>query len=142
MAIRRIGQILVDLGYISDDQLELLLEEQQQQPGELLGKVAQEMGLVSDEQVVQALAEQLSMQVFTIGDTVIEPQVLEHINETMAEMYRVVPIRYDEDLQRLTVVTCDPQKLAIQDELRTLLGFDIEYCKFVAAFPKCNFVSH
>ena len=48
MAIRRIGQILVDLGYISDDQLDRRLGEQQQQPGELLGKVAQEMGLVTD----------------------------------------------------------------------------------------------
>ena len=126
MAIRRIGQILVDLGYISDDQLELLLEEQGQQPGELLGKVAQEMGLVTDEQVVQALSEQLNMQTFTIGDTVIEPEVLQHINETMAEMYRVIPLRFDPDMNRLTVVTCDPQKLAIADELRTLLGFDIE----------------
>ena len=28
MAIRRIGQILVDLGFVTDDQLEALLEEQ------------------------------------------------------------------------------------------------------------------
>ena len=33
MAIRRIGQILVDLGFITDDQLEALLEEQPQHPG-------------------------------------------------------------------------------------------------------------
>ena len=38
MAMRRIGQILVDLGFITDDQLETLLEEQQQRPGELLGQ--------------------------------------------------------------------------------------------------------
>jgi len=126
MAIRRIGQILVDLGYISDEQLELLLEEQQQQPDELLGKVAQEMGLVTDEQVVQALAEQLHMRTHTIGDSVIQPDVLQHINDTMAEMYRVIPIHFDEDMNRLTVATCDPQKLAIADELRTLLGYDIE----------------
>ncbi len=37
MAIRRIGQILVDLGFLTDDQLEMLLEEQQQRPGEMLG---------------------------------------------------------------------------------------------------------
>ena len=39
MAIRRIGQIFVDMGFIDDDQLEMLLEEQQQQPGEKLGKI-------------------------------------------------------------------------------------------------------
>ena len=56
MAIRRIGQIFVDMGFIDDDQLEMLLEEQQQQPGEKLGKIAEEMGLITDEQLAQALA--------------------------------------------------------------------------------------
>ncbi len=125
MAIRRIGQILVDLGYISDDQLELLLEEQQQQPGERLGKVAIEMGLATDEQIVQALCEQLHMQSYTIGDTIIPPDVLVQVSETMAQMYRVLPIKYDDDAKRLTVATSEPEKLAIADELRTLLGLDI-----------------
>ena len=58
MAMRRIGQILVDLGYIDDHQLEMLLEEQAQQPGSLLGKIAEDMGLVNDDQMAQALAEQ------------------------------------------------------------------------------------
>lgn len=126
MAMRRIGQILVDLGYISDDQLELLLEEQQQQPGELLGKVALEMGLVTEEQIAQALSEQLHMKTVTIGDTVIAPEILVHISEAMAQLYRVIPIGFDQELNRLTVATCDPQNLSIQDELRTLLGYDIE----------------
>ncbi len=125
MAIRRIGQILVDLGYISDEQLELLLDEQQQQPGELLGKVALGMGLVSDEQVSQALAEQLHMKTFTIGDAVVPPDVLSQVSEAMAQLYRVVPVKFDKQEKRLTVATCDPQNLRIQDELRTLLGLDI-----------------
>ena len=57
MAIRRIGQIFVDLGFITDDQLEALLEEQQQHPGQLLGKVAEAQGLINEEQLAQALAE-------------------------------------------------------------------------------------
>ena len=56
MAIRRIGQILVDLGFITDEQLEMLLEEQEQRPGELLGKIAEEMALITDEQLERGLA--------------------------------------------------------------------------------------
>ena len=66
MAIRRIGQIFVDMGFIDDDQLEMLLEEQQQQPGEKLGKIAEEMGLITDDQLAQALAEQMNLQVILI----------------------------------------------------------------------------
>ena len=49
MAIRRIGQILVDLRFLREDRLEMLLEEQQQRPGEVLGHIAASMGLVTDE---------------------------------------------------------------------------------------------
>ena len=59
MSVRRIGQILVDLGFITDEQLEVILDEQQQRPGALLGKIAEDMGLITDEQLSQALAEQI-----------------------------------------------------------------------------------
>src|SRR5262245_47760686 len=123
MAIRRLGQILVDLGFITDDQLEALLEEQQQRPGQLLGKVAEDMGLISEDQLAQALAEQWGMQVIHLADTVVPPDVLARVTETMAQMYRIVPISFREGT--LTVALCDPQNLAIQDELRTFLGYDI-----------------
>jgi type IV pilus assembly protein PilB len=123
MAIRRIGQILVDLGFITDDQLELLLEEQQQRPGELLGKIAEELGLITDEQLVQGLAEQMGLRVIVLADHVSPPEALDKVTETMAQMYRVVPVAFEGNT--LTVATCDPQNLAIQDELRTFLGYDI-----------------
>jgi type IV pilus assembly protein PilB len=124
MATRKIGQIFVDMGFINDDQLQLLLEEQQQQPGALLGKLAEDMALITDEQLAQALGEQMNMKVVSIGDTQISKELLERLTETMAQLYRVVPVRFDG--HRLTVATCDPQNLTIQDELRTFLGLDIE----------------
>ena len=42
----------------------------------------------------------------------------------MAQLYRVIPIQLGRST--LTVATCDPQNLAIQDELRTFLGYDIK----------------
>jgi type IV pilus assembly protein PilB len=123
MAIRRIGQILVDLGFISEDQLGMLLAEQQQRPGEMLGQIAMSMGLVSDEQLAQALAEQMGMQVVSVSDLVIPPEVLRQITAPMAQLYRVIPITFKNDT--LTIAMCDPQKLSIVDELRSFLGYDI-----------------
>jgi type IV pilus assembly protein PilB len=123
MAQRRIGQILVDLGYISDDQLELIVEEQHQRVGQMLGQVTMDMGLINDEQLAQALAEQLHLRVVTLGDLHIEPKVLEMVTEPMAQMYRIIPTEFDGST--LTVAMCDPQNLSVQDELRTFLGFNI-----------------
>lgn len=124
MAIRRIGQILVDLGFISDDQLEMLLEEQDRQPGEKLGKIAEEMGLITDEQIAQALAEQMNMQVISLAEFELTAEMKTQISETMAQLYRIIPVKRDDD--QLTVATCDPQNLSIQDELRTFLGLDVK----------------
>ncbi len=123
MAIRRIGQILVDLGFITDEQLETLLDEQQQRPGELLGKIAEDMGLITDEQLVQALAEQMNMQVVNLSEVELDKEIISTLTDTMAQLYRVVPVLKEENT--LTLATCDPQNLSIQDELRNFLGFDI-----------------
>lgn len=125
MATRRIGQILVDLGFLTDEQLEIVLEEQEQQPGALFGKIAEEMQLITDEQLIQGLAEQLGMQTVSLGESTLDPAVMAKISETMAQMYRVIPLAYDAGTNRLTLATCDPQNLTIQDELRTFLGHEI-----------------
>jgi|YNPBryunderm2012_1023409.scaffolds.fasta_scaffold03574_4 type IV pilus assembly protein PilB len=123
MAIRRIGQILVDLGFITEEQLEMLLDEQQQRPGELLGQIAISMGLINEEQLAQALGEQMNMRVVSLADMNIPPEVLKMITPPMAQLYRVIPIHFEEDT--LTIAMCDPQKLSIIDELRTFLGYNI-----------------
>src|SRR5258708_5789305 len=123
MAIRRIGQILVDLGFINDDQLEILLDEQQQRPHEMLGRIAESLNFVTDEQLSQALAEQMGMQAISLSEVVIPPQVLNYVTEPMAHLYRIVPVSFRDDT--LTVAMCDPQKLSILDELRSFLGYDV-----------------
>ena len=123
MAMRRLGQILVDLGFITDDQLEQLLEDHQASPGILIGKFAESQNLINEEQLAQALAEQWGMQVVNLADIVVPPNVLSMVTETMAQMYRIIPIAFRDDT--LTIALCDPQNLSIQDELRTFLGYDI-----------------
>lgn len=123
MAKRRLGQILVDLGYINEDQLWDILEEQKQSPGEVIGRVAVRMGLVTDAQVSEGLAEQWGMQVVNLPETTIPPKVLELVPETMASIYKIMPISLKNDV--LTVAMADPQNVAALDDLRNFLGFDV-----------------
>jgi type IV pilus assembly protein PilB len=123
MAMRRIGQIFVDLGFINDDQLEMLLEEQKSRPDELLGQIAESMNLITDDQLAQALAEQMNMQVVTLSETVIAPEVLNYVTEPMAQLYRIIPVSFKDGT--LVIAMCDPQKLSILDELRNFLGYDV-----------------
>src|SRR5580698_802941 len=116
MAQRRLGQILVDLGYLTEDQLWDVLEEQKQSPGEIIGQVAIRMGLVTDVQVTEALAEQWGMPVVSLAETTIPPNVLEIVPQTMADIYKIMPVSLKNNV--LTVAMADPQNVAALDDVR------------------------
>ncbi len=123
MAIRKLGQIFVDLGFITDEQLEMLVEEQSQNPGQLIGRIAEDMGLITDDQLVQALAEQFNLQSIDIEGVVPPEDARAVISDTMAQLYRVVPLQFADGV--VTVATCDPQNLSMQDELRRFVGHEV-----------------
>jgi type IV pilus assembly protein PilB len=123
MAQRRLGQILVDLNHLTEDQLWDVLEQQKQSPGEIIGQVAIRMGLVTEAQVTEALAEQWGMPVINLPETNIPPKVLELVPETMASIYKIMPVSLKGDV--LTVAMADPQNVAALDDLRNFLGYDV-----------------
>ncbi len=124
MAARRLGQIFVDLGYINDDQLEMLVEEQSQsQGGKLIGRIAMEMGLVTDDELIASLGEQFNLQTIDLDGVTPPQEARESISNAMAQLYRVIPLQINDNV--LTLATCDPQNLAMQDELRRFLGNEI-----------------
>jgi type IV pilus assembly protein PilB len=128
---RKIGQVLVDLNFITEEQLELLLEEHLQRHNEMIGQTAISMGYLIDDQVAKALAEQLGLQVVVISDMTIAPEVLQHLTEPMAQLYKVVPISFRNDI--LTLAMCEPQNIMTLDELRNFLGYEI---RAAVATPK------
>ena len=134
MALKRIGQILIDLGLIDETQLDTMLEEQQARGGELLGRIGLSLGFYTDEQLGEALAEQWNTTFVTLYDQEIPTDTLRLLSEPMAQLYRVIAIKLDGN--RLTVATAAPQKIQIADELRTLLGYEIDI--LVATDPEID----
>ena len=120
---RSFGQVLIDLGFIDEEQLDLLREEQEQRPNEPIGQIAISMNMITEEQVAQALAEQFGLQVVAVSDLTIPPEVLNHLTQPMANMYRIIPLSFRNDV--LTIATAEPQNISVLDELRNFLGYQI-----------------
>src|SRR5688500_5699302 len=100
---RRLGTILVDMGYLNEDGLWQVVEEQKRSSNELLGKVAVRLGLVTEEQVLKALGEQLGMKIVRLADMTIPSELMELVNETMATAFKVVPISQNKKDKSITV---------------------------------------
>ncbi|MCS7015387.1 MAG: type II secretion system ATPase GspE [Gemmatales bacterium] len=116
---RKLGQILVDLGYIDEDQLWELLNESRalQQP---IGQVALARGLITEQQLLQALAEQFNLKVVNLQEVKPQPEAVQAVPETMASVYKVLPLAFKDSV--LTVAIADPANLPALDDLRNFLG--------------------
>ena len=123
---RRIGTILVDMGYLDEDALWKVLEEQKRSDGELLGKVATRMGLVTEDQVLKALGEQFGLKVVRLGDMSIPSELTELVNETMATSFKIVPISQNKKDKSVTVALGDPRDPATLDSIKSFLGVEVK----------------
>lgn len=116
---RKIGQILVDLGFIDDSQLWDILEESRTQ-GIRVGQVALNRGLITEEQLLQAVAELHGMRVVNLEEEKPSPQAVQMVQQTMAEVYKILPMKYENGV--LTVAMADPNNLQALDDLRNFIG--------------------
>src|SRR5271166_2593643 len=123
---RRLGTIMVDMGYLTEEALEKILDEQKRSSSELLGKVAMRMGLVKEEQLLRALGEQLGMRVIKLADTTIPAEMTELVGESMATVYKVVPVSQNKKDKSVTEAMAEPQNPSTLDSLRLFLGVDVK----------------
>src|SRR5215469_3260564 len=123
---RKLGTIMIDMGYLDEEALWKVLEEQKRSGTELLGKVAVRMGLVKEDQVLKALGEQLGMKVIKLADVTIPGELTELVNESMATAYKVVPLSHNKKDKSLTVVMAEPQNPATLDSLKMFLSTEVK----------------
>ena len=123
---RRLGTIMVDMGYLDEDKLWNVLEEQKRSASELLGKVAVRLGLAKEDQVLKALGEQLGMKVMKLENTTIPAELTDMVNETMATAYKVVPVAQNKKDKSVTIALAEPQNPSTLDSIRMFLGVDVK----------------
>jgi type IV pilus assembly protein PilB len=116
---KKLGQILVDLGFLDDVLLESVLEDARTQDT-TLEQVALERGLINEDQLIQAKAEQSGMKLVNLDEIKPQPVAINLVQEVMAVQYKMLPLSYENDI--LTVAMSDPNNLQATDDLRNLLG--------------------
>ncbi|MDI6871880.1 MAG: ATPase, T2SS/T4P/T4SS family [Bacillota bacterium] len=122
-ARRRLGELLVEVGLISPDQLKTALDYQKQQ-GIRLGKALVELKLLSEEQLVEALEFQLGIPKVDLSRVVVSPEVIGLVAQPFARRHQVLPLRRTGN--KLVVAMADPFNVVAVDDLRQRTGLEIE----------------
>jgi type IV pilus assembly protein PilB len=119
---KKLGEVLVDRGKISAEDLTLAVSEQQ---GKMLhlGELMLERGLVAKEDLAAALEEVSHVPYLDCSEVVPDPEAIKLVQRGVAERCCALPIRMEQE--RLVVAMAAPQDLAKLDELRFTTGMEI-----------------
>src|SRR5665811_1781219 len=121
---KRLGDILVEMEFITAAQLEEALAEQENSH-KRVGEILVDLGRISAVQLTQALARRLDVDYVDLTEQRPEPSALDLISEKDARRYAVAPVSFVDD-HTLLVAMVDPANIFAIDDLRILTGYDIE----------------
>ncbi|MEM1355629.1 MAG: ATPase, T2SS/T4P/T4SS family [Planctomycetota bacterium] len=122
---RRLGRILTKMGKLTRDQVHEALELQKHKRRPL-GQLLIELGYISEDDVNLARAAQDGMPVVDLEDFDIPEQTRKQIPAEMANAYQVLPIMFDAGSNKLTVALKTADNFRALDDLRLLMGFQVE----------------
>jgi len=120
---KRIGDLLLNAGVITEEQLNQALAEQKNNPGRL-GSTLVRLGFVSNEELMNFLSVQLGTPAVDLNDIEINPEVLKLIPADLASKHLILPI--NRIGSTLIVATCDPTDLSAIDDIKFITGYNIE----------------
>ena len=120
---KRLGDILLDVGFISQDELFEALEVQED-TDKRLGRVLIDMGLITELDVVKALEQQLGITKVELRKIVISPEIINLIPQDLAQQSQAVPISKQEG--SLRVAMADPLDVVAIDDIQRETGYEVE----------------
>jgi len=120
---RKLGELLVEQGFITESQLAEVLDEQKV-TGEKIGEIIVKKGWISQKDLARALAIQSGVSSFDLSVYIIDPLVIKLIPEDIALKYKVIPVF--KMGYTVTVAMADPTNVFIIDELSRITGCTIE----------------
>jgi type IV pilus assembly protein PilB len=120
---KRLGDILLQAGMITADQLTVAIEVQQKTK-ERLGKSLIRLGFITEENLIKTLAHQLKLNYVNLKEEKLDPLLIHLIPEKVARRHLVLPLT--KMGQVLLVAMADPLNIFALDDLAFKTGLEIE----------------
>ena len=120
---RRIGEVLVEQGLLSEEQVQAALARQSSTgdgPRKRLGAVVIEAGFATERQVAEALAEALGLPLVDLGRTLVVPDHVRLLPRAVAERSGVLVL--ERTGGRFTVAASDPTNVVALDDVKLYTG--------------------
>jgi type II secretory ATPase GspE/PulE/Tfp pilus assembly ATPase PilB-like protein len=128
----RLGELLVQQGLITTDQLAIALAEQRHN-NIPLGRLLVRLGFVTEIAIRDIMARTIGQESIDLSQVVADTEALRLVPQEFARRNRILPIAYHAREQVLTVATTEIFNVVAMDQLRAMLGSQIEIKTQLAA---------
>lgn len=127
----KIGDLLLNAGVITEDQLKAALDyskkERQEGRSKRLGDCLKELGFVDDKAVAKALASQLNYQIVDLNGFALSEQMQKLVSGKVLRKHSVLPLGYDpKDPQAIFLAMADPLDIEAIEDIEIVTGCRIE----------------
>lgn len=123
MAFKQIGQILIEMQALTEEQLRKALLAQSHSGGKKLGAVLIDLNFISQEQFMRAYSVKLGVEFVILSKYPIDEDAVRIISEEQAKKSNLIPIKKVKNT--LTVATDNPLDFYLLDNLKLSTGFEI-----------------
>ena len=122
----RIGDVLVETGIITEEQLQTALQRQKGS-GRKIGETLVDEGFVTEEQIAHALSEQLHMDIIDLQNVNIPQDILGLVSASVLKKNKVLPFEYSKDNANvLRVAMADPMDMFAMDDITIITNLQVE----------------
>jgi type IV pilus assembly protein PilB len=90
-----LGQVLKGHGLVTEGQIQEGLQVQRTDGGPL-GEILVRLGVITEDQLLVALGEQAGMEVVSLADITIPASIIAKVDNSSANVFRIVPVRNDD----------------------------------------------
>jgi type IV pilus assembly protein PilB len=122
---RQIGRILIKMGKLRRAQVHEALDIQKERRGPL-GSILVELGYITEDDRNLALAAQAGMELVELSKIDVPPEITSLLTVQMANTFRVVPFDLDRERNELSLAMDNPDNFVATDDLKMLLGYNIK----------------
>ena len=119
----RLGDLLVQAGAITEEQLMTALTEQKKS-GMRLGRALISMGYVDEDKLLNILSQQLKLPYIDLKNFNFDEDLVRRLPETLARRFRAVILKKQGG--GLLVGMSDPMDIFAYDEISRVLGVSVE----------------
>lgn len=127
----RIGELLVQKGVVSPDQVRIALTEQRHNRDHL-GKILVRLGFATEAVILDVLGGALGQQKADLTKVVVEAEAIRLIPKDLARRFHTLPLTFDGAHKRLTLAMADTFNVVALDQIASAIDPDIEIVPLMA----------